>query len=127
MAADAFVIVGIDVAAHGPLIFLDAENGILRAVDHAVIALKTHAATHAAVALVLGLLLGATLDTFLEITQHLVTGDFNLSALFKSLILEVALEEFVMADDLGGRAVFIIMNREVFFRCSATSIPIHLS
>ena len=43
VATDTLVVVGIDVTTHGGLIFLHAEDSVLRAVDNAVVAFEAHA------------------------------------------------------------------------------------
>jgi len=66
MTADAFCVISVDVAAHGGIRFLDAENGILRTINDAVVALEAHAATHAAVGFLFGVFFRESLDPLAE-------------------------------------------------------------
>ena len=74
MAANALVVVGIDITTGGRFCLLHTEDRILRAEDNTVVALETHTATHAALGLCLCLLLIQSVHTLLEVVQHFVGG-----------------------------------------------------
>ena len=57
VTTDAFRVIGVDIATHRGLRFLDAEDGILGTKDHTVVTFETHAATHAPVSFLFGLFL----------------------------------------------------------------------
>ena len=73
MTTDAFIVVSIHIAPGRALIFLDPEYRILRAVDHAVVALKTHATAHATPSFGYRLFVAETDATFFKMTEHLIS------------------------------------------------------
>jgi len=70
VTADAFCVVSVDIAAHGGVRFLDAEDRILGTKDDTVVTFETHATTHAPISFLLGVFFRETLDTFAERSQH---------------------------------------------------------
>src|SRR5262245_56627960 len=110
VAADAHVVVGVDVTADGPLLLGDALHRRLWAVDHAGVALEAHAATHAALAFVDGLLLCHALDALAEIAEDFVSRNVDFSTLFARILLEMAFEEIGVRDDLRRRTVLVVVN-----------------
>ena len=112
MTANATVVIRIDVAAHGGFTGRGAQHGILRAVDDAVVAFKTHAATHAALCLGLCLWFIQALEAFLETAEHLVGVDAGLKAFVAIGIREVAEIEFLVRDDFLLRAVLVVVDRK---------------
>jgi hypothetical protein len=64
MTADAFTVVSLYVTSHNPLILLDPLNGILWAVDDAVVTFEAESATHATLGLADGCLLCQAVEAF---------------------------------------------------------------
>ena len=100
VATNTFVVVRFHIAPDGAIRFLDPKNSILRAIDHTVVTLKSHAAGHAALALFLGLLFGISDDAFFKVAQHFVGPNMHLVAHFTRHEIKVAFEQFRVLDDL---------------------------
>jgi hypothetical protein len=71
VAANALVVVGVDVASRRGFGLGHLEHGHLGAIDHAVVALETLTATHAALGLGNGLGFQQRLQAFFKIVQGL--------------------------------------------------------
>jgi hypothetical protein len=70
VTANTLGVVSIDITTGGVLVLLDAKNGILRAVNDAVVTFKAHATAHAASGFS-DSLLGSQADaTFLKVAQY---------------------------------------------------------
>ena len=72
MTTNALGVVGVDITPHCFLVFLDAEYGVLRTIDDAVVALEAHTAAHATTRLGNGLLIAEASGALREMIQHLV-------------------------------------------------------
>ena len=99
MATNAAVIVRVDVAAHGGIGLGGALDGILRAVDHAIVTFEAHAAAHAAFCLGAHIVFIQAAEAFLEMTQYLVGADPGFLALVTRGVGEVPEIQHVMRND----------------------------
>jgi hypothetical protein len=71
VATDTFVVVSGYIASGSILFLVDAIDSNLRAINHAVIALKAHATAHAAFGFGGGLLWRQTDEAFFEVPKYL--------------------------------------------------------
>ena len=115
MAADAFCVIGIDIAACGSLVFPDLKYGILRAENHTVVAFEAATAAHAAAGLGHGLLFGEACEPLLEVAQYILCVEVDLCAPVHRFVLEVTEEHLFVLDDLAEGTVFEIVHSEVGF------------
>ena len=125
VAANTLVVVSVDITTGSVLVFLDAENSILRAVNDAVVALKTHATAHATSGFSNSLLGAQAHTTFLEVPQNLFSGRATGAALVARGVREVAQEQPVRSDDLGAGAVFEVVYG-IFGGIGATQVAFFL-
>src|SRR5574337_219112 len=111
VAADALVVVGVDVAAGGRLRLLDLEHRGLRAVDDAVVALEAHPADHAALGLGLRLGLEQRQHPLLEVGERLVGAERRHLAPVARGVREVPEEQLGVRDHVAVRAVVVVVDR----------------
>lgn len=70
MTTNAFTVVRIDITAGRFFVFLNTENGILRAIDNTVIAFETHTTTHTTSGFSDGLLFRKRNQSIFEMPQY---------------------------------------------------------
>ena len=95
VAANALVVIGVHVAAHRGILLFDAVDGILRAIDEAIIALHAHATAHAAIGLVMRLFCSGPKKALIEMAKNIVSTDIIFPSPVSRFIIEVAEKQFI--------------------------------
>src|SRR6266496_5372276 len=110
VAADALVVVGIDVASRRRFLLRHARHGGLRAIDDTVVALEALAAAHAALGFGDSFRFGQRRQAFLEVAERALAGQRGHGAPMPRRVSEMAEEELLVRNHVAVRAIVVVVN-----------------